>query len=64
MSKYRVTAPFIPSMGSIAPFFVSSTMSGETKEEAALWEINSMRRHDGQQELDKLPRGFRFERIG
>ena len=31
MSKYRVTAPFIPSMGSIAPFFVSSTMSGETK---------------------------------
>jgi hypothetical protein len=49
MKTYKVKLPFIPSMGSINPFIVRESAM-ETKEQAALWEINSMRRHDGLRE--------------
>jgi hypothetical protein len=63
MAKYRVVPPFIDDMGSIAPFVVTSYPM-ESAREAALWEINSMRRHDGLAELEELPKGFRFEYMG
>ena len=62
MAKYKVTVPFIPDMGSVSSFFVSSYPS-ESKYQAALWQLNSMRRHDCLRELTKLPGGLKFERI-
>ncbi len=59
MAKYRMEATFIPDMGSISAMNVSETYS-MTKEEDALWQINSMRRHDGLEELTRLPRGIKF----
>ena len=62
MSKFRVRVPFQHDMGSITPFVVRAYLT-ETPQEAALWEINSMRDHDGLARLDRLPRGVTFERI-
>lgn len=62
MAKYRMEATFIPDMGSISAMDVQETRY-ETKEEQALWQINSMRRHDGLAELTRLPRGIKFTYI-
>lgn len=62
MKKYICKVPFIPSMGSILPFNVSDSF-GESKEEQALWQLNSMRDHDGLKHLARLPKGTTFERI-
>lgn len=62
MAEYRCNVPFIDDMGSISKFRVSSSPS-ETKEEYALWHINSMRDHDGLKHLTKLPKGTTFERV-
>lgn len=59
MAKYRMEATFIPDMGSVSAMYVQE-MRYETKEEQALWQINSMRRHDGLPELDELPDAIRF----
>jgi len=59
MSKYICKVPFIPSMGSISPFTVNDSF-GESKQEQALWQINSMRDHDGLRHLTKLPTGTTF----
>lgn len=42
--KFKVTA-FIPDMGSYTT--VATESNSETKEENALWDFNSARRHDG-----------------
>jgi hypothetical protein len=60
--KYRVTFPFIPSMGSVLPIIASSS-SMETKEDNALWDLNNSREHDGLKPLLCLPKGTRFEPI-
>ena len=62
MSKYRVTVPFQDDMGSISPFVATSSHM-ETAQENALWEINSMRDHDGLPRLDKMPKGTQYELI-
>lgn len=58
---YKVTFPFMPEIGTFAPIIVRQGMM-ETKEEAALWHLNSARRHDNLPELAKLPRGVKFQR--
>lgn len=60
--KYKVIPPFIPSMGSVSPFVVCDGPY-ESKESAALWEINKMREHDALRAYEKLPKGFKFEKI-
>lgn len=59
MSKFRVVVPFQHDMGSIAPF-VATEYPMETKEENALWHLNSMREHDGLSPLTQVPAGTRF----
>ena len=61
--KYRMESTFIPDMGSISAMDVVETRY-ETKEEQALWQINSMRRHDGLKEYKRLPRGIQFSYQG
>lgn len=61
--NYRVEKSFIPSMGSISAFDVTETRY-ETKEEQALWQINSMRRHDGLEPFKRLPKGIKFTKKG
>lgn len=59
--KYNVKI-YIEDMGSLD--CVVSTSLSETKEQAALWEINSARDHDGLPILDNIPRGAaKFEPI-
>ena len=62
MTKYRVIVPFIHDMGSVAPLRVKSTPM-ESAQEAALWEINSMRNHDALAPLKWLPAGCKFQRL-
>lgn len=62
MKTYICKVPFIDDMGSISPFRVHETRM-ETKEEQALRELNSMRDHDGQRHLTKLPRGIKYTRV-
>lgn len=57
--KYTVKCPFVDDMGSISDFHVEETLS-ETKEEAALWWINTMRDHDGLDRWEVLPYDFEF----
>lgn len=59
--KYEAIIPYIPSMGSISPITVTESPM-ETKEENLLWDLNSMRRHDGLREwtLEDLPSGIKF----
>ena len=57
IAKAKTGVLFIPDMGSISPFVVRGR-SLETRKEDALWEINSMRDHDGLERLSKLPRGL------
>lgn len=60
--KYVAKIPFIEDMGTISPLVVSDSF-GETKEENALWHINSMRKHDGLEPLEQLPYGVKFTKI-
>lgn len=60
MAKYQVIVPYIPDMGSVSGFFIKSTRM-ESKEQAALWEINSMRDHDGLPHIHRMPAGTRYE---
>lgn len=60
--KYRMESTFIPDMGSISAMDVTETRY-ETKEEQALWQINSMRRHDGLKEYKRLPKGIKFTKV-
>jgi len=60
--KYQMEAFYHDSMGSIDAIIVHSTPM-ETKEEQALWQLNSMRRHDGLKEWRTLPKGVKFTRI-
>jgi len=46
-------------MGSISPFDVKETPM-MSKEEDALWHINSMRDHDGLPHRKAMPEGTRF----
>jgi hypothetical protein len=62
MAKYRVTVPFVDDMGSVMPFVASSSPM-ESKEQNALWTINSMRDHDGLPRLTRMPAGTKFERV-
>ncbi len=50
-------------MGSISPFNVRETRY-QSKEEDALWQLNKMREHDGQQPFKTLPAGIEFEYQG
>ena len=59
--KYKAIIPFIDDMGSISPISVSSSPM-ETKEENLLWDLNSMRDHDGLRPLEEIPRGVKFIR--
>lgn len=56
---WRVIVPFVDDMGSISPFVATESLM-ETKEENALWTINSMRDHDALRPLRRLPVGTRF----
>ena len=60
--KYKASIPFIPDMGSVSPIICSDS-HGETKRKAVLWQINSMRDHDGLPHLECLPRGVKFEPV-
>ena len=60
--KYKVTFPFIPDMGTVSPMIVQSGFY-ETAQEQALWHLNSMRDHDGQNHLKTLPKKTKFEVI-
>lgn len=62
MAKFKVIVPFVDDMGSITPFFVRETPS-ETKAQAALWEINKMRDHDGLAHLSRMPKGTEYKRM-
>jgi hypothetical protein len=62
MRKFKVIVPFVDDMGSIDSFIATSSPM-ETARENALWTINSMRRHDGLRELNRLPRGTKLELI-
>ncbi len=59
MKHFTMNQAFIPDMGSISAMSITGSY-GETKEEQALWQINSMRRHDGLPELNKLPDDIQF----
>jgi hypothetical protein len=61
MSK-TYKAEFKSAIGTgIGPFSCLVTPSSmETKEEQALWHLNSSRAHDGLPPLAKLPKGFTF----
>ncbi len=63
MKHYTMEQTFIPDMGSISAMVVTESY-GETKEEQALWHINSMRRHDGLKEYKRLPKGIKFTYLG
>lgn len=54
MPKYRVEKTYVNCMGSINSFVVSDSLV-ETKEENALWHLNTMRRHDGLTEWKHIP---------
>ncbi len=54
--KFKVTFPFIPDMGSISPMVVSRNPM-ESEREQALWQLNSMRAHDGLKPMSRLPSG-------
>lgn len=60
--KYKAIIPFIHDMGSISPIIVTDGYY-ETKQAEALWQINSMRDHDGLKHLSRLPVGVKFERV-
>jgi hypothetical protein len=62
MSIYKVIVPFVDDMGSVSPFIVSES-AHETRAQAALWHINSMRDHDGLPHLSRMPNGTRYERV-
>ena len=64
MNTYRTEPTFLDDMGSIPSFSGLRDKQTETKEEEALWHLNSMRDHDGLRPLRKLPRGFIFKREG
>jgi len=61
-AKFKVTVPFIDDMGSVSPFVVRET-SNETKAQAALWTINSMRDHDGLPHLSRMPKGTEYKAV-
>jgi hypothetical protein len=61
MAKFKVTVPFVDDMGSIMPFIVTESNT-ETKAQAALWEINRMRDHDGLPHLSRMPAGTTYTR--
>jgi hypothetical protein len=59
MAKFKVTVPFVDDMGSVSPFIVHQTPR-ESKAQAALWEINKMRDHDGLPHLSRMPNGTTY----
>lgn len=62
MAKFKVRVPFVDDMGTVAPFIVRQTRL-ETRAQAALWEINRVRDHDGLPHLARMPNGTTYERI-
>lgn len=58
--KYTAHIPFIDDMGSISPIRGCRDSGSETKEQEALWHINSMRDHDNLPHLNELPYGVKF----
>lgn len=58
--NYLCKVPFVDDMGSISSFQAREG-AYETKEEYALWWINTMRDHDGLEHLTELPDGTTFE---
>jgi hypothetical protein len=62
MTDYKVTFPFIPSMGSVAPI-IATDYPMESARENALWHLNRMRDHDGLPHLTRLPAGTKLERL-
>jgi hypothetical protein len=62
MAKFKVTVPFVDDMGSVSPFIVRESYT-ETKAQAALWTINSMRDHDGLLHLARMPNGTEYTRV-
>ena len=62
MAKFKVTVPFVDDMGSVSPFIVRESYT-ETKAQAALWEINHRRDHDGLKHLTRMPNGTTYTRI-
>jgi hypothetical protein len=62
MRKYNVIIGFIDDMGSV-PNFTCQSSNSETVEENALWQLNSMRDHDGLPRLKELPYYAKFEVI-
>lgn len=62
MIRYKVTFPFIPSMGSVSPIIVTHYPMSSARENA-LWDLNRMRDHDGLPHLTRLPAGTKLELI-
>jgi hypothetical protein len=60
--KFKVTFPYCSDMGSISPMVVRSSPM-ETAKEQALWQLNSMRQHDGLRPLRALPAGCVFTKV-
>ena len=58
--KKRVIVPFVPDMGSVAPYVATDTW-GESYRANALRALNSMREHDGLQPLTRMPAGTKYE---
>ncbi len=57
--KYQAIIPFIPSMGTVSPINCDDKFY-DTKEEQVLWQLNSMREHDGLSPFVHLPQGIKF----
>jgi hypothetical protein len=62
MSNYLCKVGFIPALGSVDPFVVTES-SMETKEEYAIWYLNTMYDHDGLPRCSKLPCDTTFKLI-
>ncbi len=56
--KYKVTVPPTMEQGSYTTIVTDSYR--ETKAQAALWDYNSARDHDGLPPLKKMPRGTKY----
>ena len=58
--RYKAIIPFTDDMGSVSPIMCEDSLM-ESAEENALWQLNSMRDHDGLPHLEELPPGVQFE---
>ena len=60
MTKYIVKVPSTRDMGSYGTWVFDNC--GETVAEAALWDYNSARKHDGLPPLKRMPAGTKYRK--